>query len=168
MRQLVRGVALALVSLAWSAAVVAAAPEVGASEQPGPFEGTFEGTAYGAGGTTAPLALTLTQRGAEVNGTAGLGEGLYVATAGCGGAPVPGATVQGSGQTSPDNPNRVTVRSALEVQGFSIPLLLTGDLAPDGQSIAATATLDVPSFCGPDPALPGTLQRTAGPPAPAA
>jgi len=163
MHQFVRCVALALVSFGWAATIAAAAPEAAVSEQAGPFEGTFAGTAYGAGGTAAPLTLALTQRGTEVSGTAGLGPGLAVATANCGGAPVPAGTVQGTGQTPAENPNHVTVRSAIDVQGVTIPLVISGDLTPDGQSLAATATLEVPRFCGPWPTVAGTLQRTGAP-----
>ena len=83
-------------------------------------------------------------------------------TAGSGGAPVPAGSVQGSGETTPDQPHRLSIRSAVDLYGISMPYLITGDLAPDGQSITARATLDVPGFCGPDPSVPGTLQRTAG------
>jgi hypothetical protein len=168
MHQLARGAALALTAFVCAAVVAGAAPEVPFTEPAGPFEGTFEGTAYGARGTSAPLTLTLTQSGSEVSGTAALGEGLYVTTAGCGGAPVPAGSVQGSGEAAPDQPHRVSIRSAVDLYGISMPYLITGDLAPDGQSITVTATLDVPAFCGPDPSGTGTLQRTDGATAPAA
>jgi hypothetical protein len=171
MHQLVRSVALAAALLAGVApVVVAAAGEVdaSASEQAGPFAGTFEGTAFGAGGTSAPLTLSLAQRGTEVSGSATLGEGLYVATARCGGAAVPAGTVEGSGQTAPDDPRHVSVQIAVRVQGVTVPVALSGDLSPDGQTLTAAATLDVPAFCGPDPTVPGTLQRAGGDAAPAA
>jgi hypothetical protein len=171
MHRVVRSAALALVLLVASAAGVAAGARTaatGASDLAGPFEGTFEGTALGSGGTTAPLTLALTQRGTEVSGTVSLGEGLYVATAACGGAPVPAGTVQGSGQTPPDDLRHVRVQTSLRVQGVAVPVSLAGDLSPDGQTITAVAALDVPAFCGPDPEIPSTLQRTAGDAAPAA
>jgi hypothetical protein len=127
----------------------------------GPFEGTFEGTAYGSQGTSAPLALALTQRGTEVNGTATLGEGLYVTSARCGGAPVPAGTVQGSGQTAAENLRQVRLQTEIQVQGFTVPVFLSAELSPDGQTLTGALALDVPALCGPDLSLPGTLQRTA-------
>ena len=92
---MVRSAALAFALFA-GVVVSAGAAASGASDQAGPFEGTFEGTASGAGGTTAPMTLTLVQRGSEVTGTASLGDGLYVTSTRCGGAPVPAGTVQGA------------------------------------------------------------------------
>jgi hypothetical protein len=161
---------LVSVALGWSpaAGVEAGAPAAEQAEQAEPFSGTFEGTAFGAGGTSAPLALVLAQRGSEVSGSATLGEGLYVATARCGGATVPAGTVEGSGQTAPDDPRHVSVQTTVRVQGVTVPVALTGDLSPDGQTLTAAASLDVPAFCGPDPTVPGTLQRTDGAAPPAA
>jgi hypothetical protein len=157
----------------WSPASGVEAGALGAdqadqADQAEPFTGTFEGAAYGTGGTSAPLALALAQRGTEVSGSATLGEGLYVTTARCGGAAVPAGTVEGRGQTQPDNPRHVSVQTAVRVQGIDVPVSLVGDLSPDGQTLTAAASLDVPAFCGPDPTVPGTLQRTDGVAAPVA
>ena len=122
---MVRSAALAFALFA-GVVVSAGAAASGASDQAGPFEGTFEGTASGAGGTTAPMTLTLVQRGSEVTGTASLGDGLYVTSTRCGGAPVPAGTVQGSGQTLPDDPRHVDVATAISIQGFTVPVSLVG------------------------------------------
>ena len=139
-------------------------------EPAGPFEGTFEGTAYGSQGTSAPLALSLTQRGTggAITGSATLGDGLYVTSARCGGAPVPGGTVQGSGQTPAEHPHQLRLQTEIEMQGFIIPVSLGGELSPDGQTLTGALSLDVPALCGPDLSFPGTLQRTGGAGAPAA
>jgi hypothetical protein len=178
MHRAVRTTLLALaISLSGAGMLWAPAP-AGASEihnpheeEPaGPFEGTFEGTAYGSQGTSAPLALSLTQRGTggAVTGSATLGEGLYVTSARCGGAPVPGGTVQGSGQTPAEHPRQLWLQTEIQVQGFIIPVSLSGELSPDGQTLSGALALDVPALCGPDLTFPGTLQRTGGPGAPTA
>ena len=123
------------------------------------FDGLFAGTAYGDRGTQAPLSLELSQQGPDVVATATLGEGLYVVTRFCGGATVPAGTVDGNGHVDPDAPGRVWTSASFDVQGFPVRMAIQGDLSEDGQTLAAEATLDLPSLCGTDPVLTGTLQR---------
>jgi hypothetical protein len=152
-------VCLALLVAAAPAAANPAYEEDVFSDDPRPFNGVFSGIAFGDRGTQAPLSLDLSQQGPDVAATATLGEGLYVATRFCGGATVPAGTVDGTGHVDLDAPGRVWTSASFDVQGFPVRMAIQGDLSEDGQALAAEATLDLPSFCGTDPVLTGTLLR---------
>jgi hypothetical protein len=152
-------VALAALTMTLVAGPVGAA-SVGSTDVQ-PFAGRFEGTAYGDDSTQAPLSLTLSQQGTGVDGTVTLGDGLYVRSRYCGGAAVPAGTASATGEIDPQDPNRVQASAAFAVQGIPLTIAVQGDLSPDGQSLATQATISVPAFCGPNPVLETTLQRTA-------
>lgn len=126
---------------------------------PGPFEGTFRGTVYSPDGSSAPLEVQLTHRGRELAGTATLGDGLEVRGGFCGAASVPAATEQVSGQTTPGDPRHVAARATFDVHGIPITVTLDGTLSPDGETVTARSTIDLPFLCGRDPVLTGTLAR---------
>jgi hypothetical protein len=81
--------------------VAHAAPEAITRETVGPYEGSFQGVAYGDNGSRAPLSLDLTHRGNVVEGRVSLGEGLYVDGGFCGQVHVPATTQYVEGQTVP-------------------------------------------------------------------
>jgi hypothetical protein len=67
------------------------------------YQGTFTGTATGDSGSSAQLTLNLLQNGAEVSGTATIGEGLMVDTGGAvcpGVVSVPSGTIDVQGSVS--------------------------------------------------------------------
>jgi len=126
-----------------------------------PFEGVFKGTAAGDDGSSASLTLDLTQRGQEVSGLATLGEGLRVNVGGgfCPGVQsVPPASVEVSGQTSPNNPRRIESSATMTVSGFNIVVSVVADVSADGEDLTALITLQVPFPCR-SPQLPARLTR---------
>jgi hypothetical protein len=125
----------------------------------GPYEGTFHGTVYGDNGSRAPLTLELTHRGDTVSGNMYIGRGLYVKAGVCGGANVPSASQYASGKTVRNNPNRLVASSKVDVGRFDINIKLHSDVSRDGDTIRASAKLDLPWLCGRDPVLNATLYR---------
>jgi hypothetical protein len=150
----------ALVILATVTVNAYAAPEVGKMDRVGPYEGSFEGTAYGDEDTSATLTLDLTHRGDQVAGNLSLGPGLYVKGGICGGAYVPSAVEYASGETVRNNPNRLVASTKVDVGRFDITVKLESDVSPSGDVIKAKAKLDLPWFCGRDPVLNATLYKT--------
>jgi hypothetical protein len=149
-----------MAAAAMAGSAVAASDPVDVSENASrPFAGVYAGTAYGDKGTAAPLYLTMTQDGSDIAATATLGEGLYVATPRCGGGEVPAGSAAGIGQVDPLNASRVRTEAAFAVQGIPVIMVILGDLSEDAQSLTAHTTLDLPSLCGADPTLTGTLER---------
>lgn len=132
---------------------------VGAESAATGFNGTFNGTLLGDGGSSAPATLTLAQDGASVSGTITVGQGLWVDGGNCGQTAVPGGTVAAGGQLDPANANRLDASSMFNVQGLAIELSLVGELSADSQSINAQATIDLPLLCGRDPQISGSFTR---------
>jgi hypothetical protein len=133
----------------------AAAPEA----IQGPFAGTWVGPVYGDHGSSALLRLDLTHEGDVIAGTASVGEGLQVAAGGfCGTIAVPAATLQAR-ETVASTGNHLETVSTISVSGFNVDVGLNADLAADGNSLAAQATLFTPSLCATNPVLTGTLTR---------
>lgn len=125
----------------------------------GPYEGTFHGTVYGDNGSSAPLTLALTHRDDIVSGNMYIGFGLYVKGGVCGGANVPAASQYASGKTVHNNAQRLVAGSKVDVGRFDINVKLQSDVSADGDTIDATAKLDLPWLCGRDPVLNATLYR---------
>ena len=139
---------------------VYAAPEV-ATGVVGPYEGAFQGVAYAGEGSRAPLALELTHRGNQVEGTVFLGEGLYVDGGMCGAVNVPATALAIGGQTVLGDPERLVTRPTFDLGDFEIAVDFESILSADGKVIVAEATIDLPWFCGRDPVFTGTLHRVS-------
>lgn len=135
---------------------VAAAPS-DKKNNPGPFEGTFQGTVYGDKGSKALLTLNLNHRGELVSGTASLGKGLYIDGGFCGAGYMPASSQVASGKTSAKNPRLLNATSIFKVAGVNVKLFLDGEVSPDGEEIEARAKIDLPWLCGGDPIITGTL-----------
>lgn len=125
----------------------------------GDFDGTFVGTLNGDNGTTAPATLTLTQSGSAVTGQLDIGPGLTLDAGNCGVQAVPELAQTAAGNVDPAAPNRLQTTGSIPVGGFTIGILMTAELTPDGQSLNARADLDLPSLCGRDPAISGAFTR---------
>ena len=127
-----------------------------------PFDGTFEGTILGDGGSSASLSLELLQEAEAVSGTATIADGLSVNVGGgfCGGVQsVPASTFAVSGQTSPSDPNHIETISTITVNNFPIDVQVVADLSDDGQEMTVQVILNTLIFCL-NPQLPATLERT--------
>lgn len=137
-----------------------AAPQQGGANA---LTGTYEGTVYGDGGSSALLQLELVQQGTVVAGTATIGEGLRIDAGGfCGSFPVPRTRLQADEELDSPNSRHLSATSSVSVEGFEIPVVLEATLSEDGQSITTAATLDTPAVCTNDPTVTGTLVRTGG------
>ena len=132
---------------------------IGGETTGGGFNGTFSGTLNGDNGSAALGTLTLTQTGSAVSGQLAVGPGLVLDAGSCGAQSVPELVQTASGTVDPAAPNRLQTTGSIPVGGFTIGVILTADLAPDGQSLAARADLDLPFLCGRDPAISGTFSR---------
>lgn len=159
MKKLLIGIVAALSILSILSVTAFAAPKQATVTKVGPYDGTFNGIVYGDNGTSAPLTLELTHHGEQVSGNMHLGSGLYVKAGRCGGANVPTASQYASGTTVRNNPNRLVASSKVNVGRFDITVKLQSDMSADGDTINATAKLDLPWLCGRDPLLNATLYR---------
>ena len=126
---------------------------------PGGFNGTFAGTLNGDNGSTAQATLTLTQSGSAVTGRLDIGPGLALDAGSCGAQSVPELSQTAAGAIDPAAPIRLQTTGSIPVGGFTIGVIMTAELAPDGQTLAARADLDLPFLCGRDPAIGGTFSR---------
>jgi hypothetical protein len=160
MKRLVAGVLDVLVILSILAIGFSAAPGVAAAEDKvGPYEGTFQGYAYGDQGTRAPLTLDLTHRDRQVEGKVSIGQGLYVDAGICGAASIPATAQYVEGQTTRWNQNRLEVSPSFDLGGFDLVVDFESSLSASGDIITAEAKVDLPWFCGRDPVLKATLYR---------
>jgi len=159
MKRLVFGALDILVILAVLAVGASAAPSVDASSEAGPYEGLFRGTAHGDGVSTAPLLLSLTHSGNQVEGIVYLGEGLYVDGGFCGNVSVPATAQYVEGRTAFRNPRQLAVTPTFDVNGFELTVDFESTVSADGDTIEAEAKVDLPWFCGRDPVLTATLDR---------
>lgn len=125
----------------------------------GLFAGTFEGVLHGDDGSTAPIALELTQDGRAVTGEIVVGRGLLIDGGNCGAAAVPAATQTATGATSAREPRHLAASADFEVQGISVTIDLDGQLSRDGETLTAEARIDLPWLCGRDPVVTGELSR---------
>jgi hypothetical protein len=150
---------LVLSILAVSAIGASAAPEAATTGRVGPYEGTFEGTAYGSKGSRAPVTLDLTHRGNRVAGYVSLGEGLHVDGGWCGAVDVPAVAQYVEGQTTRWNPRRLVVNPTFDVGGFELSVDFESTISSDGDEITARAKVDLPWFCGRDPVLAAQATR---------
>jgi hypothetical protein len=123
-----------------------------------PFNGTFTGTLIADNGSTAPVTLALVQSGTAVSGDITISDGLSLDGGACGAQAVPAGTQQATGQTDPANPNHLDAGAAFVVQGFTITLDLDADIASNGRTITAEATIDLPFPCN-DPTISGSFAR---------
>jgi hypothetical protein len=140
---------------------VFAAPSAAKSTEIGPFDGEFHGRVYGNDGTSAPLSLVMTHKGEQVEGTAFLGNGLFVDAGWCGAGYLPASNEYASGHSSPSNPRHISTESTFNVEGFDVTVELDANASSNGESIEAEATIDLPWLCGRDPVLTGTLYKAS-------
>lgn len=132
---------------------------IGGETAAGGFNGTFSGTLTGDNGSSATGTLTLTQSGNTVSGDLAIGPGLVIDAGTCGAQSVPQMAQTAGGVVESAAPNRLRTTSTIPVGGFTIGVVLTAELAPDGQTLAARADLDLPFLCGRDPSIGGTFNR---------
>ena len=154
---LVLGIAIAATSAAQAAP--AQAPPIETTAATGPFDGIFYGWVNSDNGSRAPMVLDLTHKGSTVSGDIYLGEGLVVNGGICGEAAVPSGIQSATGTTDPRSPDMFSTAIGFEFSGLEIGVDITGQVAPDGESLSAEAQIDLPWFCGADPELSGTLLR---------
>lgn len=159
MGRLVVGILNVLAILATMGIGVSAAPEVDTAGAVGPYEGSFRGVAHGDGGTSALLTLDLTHRGNLVKGELFLSEGLYANGGFCGTVFLPATARLIEGQTVVGNPRRLVANPTFDVGGFDLAVDFESNISADDDVITAEAAVDLPWFCGRDPALTATLHR---------
>lgn len=123
----------------------------------GPYEGVFHGTVYAPDGSEAPMSLDLTHRNNIVEGTVFLGDGLNIDAGLCGAGTIPASSITAAGKTSAANPKKLSATSTFEVSGVLVDVAL--DSLVQGDTVEATAKIDLPWLCGSDPVITGTLQR---------
>jgi hypothetical protein len=160
MKRLVAGILTAVAVLVTLGIGAEAAPASMPVAKVGPYEGTFKGLAYGDKGSSAPLALELTHRGNQVEGNVFLEEGLYISAGFCGAVNLPATSEYVAGQTLRWNPRRLVVSPTFDVGGFEVAVDFESTVSADGDVIAAKAKVDLPWFCGRDPLLTATLNRS--------
>lgn len=148
-----------LAILLTTAAGAYAGPEAASTGKVGPYEGRFEGDAYGDRSSSAPIVLNLTHRGNQVEGIVYIGEGMVVSGGFCGTVNVPATTQYVEGQTIRWNPNRLVVKPTFDLGGFELKVDFESNVSADGEVITAKAEIDLPWFCGRDPVLTSTLYR---------
>jgi hypothetical protein len=125
----------------------------------GGFNGVFAGTLSAEDGSSAPAVLELSQSGEAVTGRLTIDNGLTLDVGNCGTQAVPPGTQTAAGRVDPANPNRAQAQGSIEAGGFTIGVALTIDLATDGRSATAGASLDLPLICGRDPSISGNFVR---------
>jgi hypothetical protein len=138
---------------------VSAAPTASATESVGPYEGTFEGIAHGDRDSSATLLLELTHRGDQVEGNVSLGDGLYVNGGLCSTVTLPATELAVEGWTVRGKPERLEASPTFDVGGFELTVDFVSHMSADGEVITAEARVDLPWFCGRDPAFHGILHR---------
>jgi hypothetical protein len=127
------------------------------SQKAGPLEGTFRGRAQGDRTSSAPITLTITQRGNNVNGTMALGTGLRLDAGGCGAVVLPALTQSATGRSHPARPRSFTFSSRRNIADSPVSVGVNGRLSADGRILTFQATIDLPDVCGRDPIITGTL-----------
>ncbi len=132
---------------------------ISGSSEVGPFEGEFYGVLHGDNNSHTPIALQMTHRDGVVNGKVYLGEGLYVDAGVCGKTEIPSMVRSASGKTLANNPNKLVVDTGFNVSGFTVGVDLTSTVSADGETLNASASIDLPWICGRDPSYSGTLSR---------
>lgn len=159
MKRLITVILEVLAILSVGGAGIYAAPAVAPTDNGGPYEGAFSGVAYGDGDSSAPLALELTHRGRQVEGSLVLGEELYVSGGWCGAVNVPSFAQEIEGRTAFGNPQRLVASPSFDTGGFKMTIDFESNLSADGDVIMAEAEIDLPWFCGRDPVLTSVLYR---------
>ena len=159
MRGVLFGLLDIVIILATMSGGVAVASGGMSADAVGPYEGTFEGIAYGDRGSYASIALDLDHRGDWVEGSLVLDEGLYVDGGFCGTAYLPATEQVVEGWTDLKKPGHLEASPTIEVGGFDLTIDFESDVLDDGESIVAEAKVDLPWFCGRDPVLTATLHR---------
>jgi hypothetical protein len=158
-KRLVVGILTVLAILATAGIGAEAAPDAVSSQEIGPYEGRFDGFAYGDRASKAPLTLELTHRGRQVEGRVLLGEGLYVSGGFCGAVDLPATAQYVEGHTLTWDPKRLEVTPTFDLGGFDLSVDFQSEVSADGKVITAKAKVDLPWFCGRDPVLSGILYR---------
>ena len=126
-----------------------------------PFTGVFEGTVVGDANSSAPVKADLIQNGAQVSGTAAIGDGLLVDVGSvfCPGLQaVPATTMDLSSQTLPNNPYRLEEDTTIQLQGFDIGVQVIANASEDGETVTVKLNLAIPWPCR-SIALASTLSR---------
>ena len=150
---------VAIIGLFAVMAVPGASAAPAAAGKSGPYEGTFNGTVYAPDGSSAPMSLIMTHRGTAVDGTVFIGDGLNIDAGMCGAAAIPASSIYANGRTSAANPKALSARSSFDVSGINVTVDLNSKVS--GDTLNATAKIDLPWLCGKDPVLNGTLYRAA-------
>ena len=159
MKRILVGFAVFLAILSTSVSMAYAAPAVEREGVVGPYEGSFYGIAYGDEESRAPLALDLTHRGGQVEGTVSIGEGLYVDAGLSGSFDLPTIDAQIEGQTMEGNSRRLEASPTFDVGAYELAVDFESEVSTSGRVIVTRANVDLPWFCGQDPALTGILLR---------
>ena len=121
------------------------------------LEGVFRGRAQGDRASSAPITLTITQRGNNVNGTMALGTGLRLDAGECGAVVLPALTQSSTGRSHPASPRNFTFSSMRNVADSPVSVRVDGRLSTDGRILTVQATIDLPDVCDRDPIISGTL-----------
>ena len=148
---------IVLIALTATMSVAAAAAQTAVTTKVGPYDGIFNGTVYGPDGSEAAMSLDLTHQGNVVEGVVYLGEGLHIDAGMCGAGAIPASSLQASGETSKTNPRLLSTTSTFDVSGIAVDVTLDSEV--QGDTLKATATIDLPWLCVSDPVFTGTLQR---------
>lgn len=123
------------------------------------FNGVFVGALNARNGSSAPATLELTQSGNDVTGRLTIDNGLTLDVGNCGTQAVPPGSQTAAGRVDPASPNHLETAGSFEAGGFTIGVTLTADLAADGQTVTANASLELPFICDAAPSIGGTFQR---------
>jgi hypothetical protein len=105
------------------------------------------------------MSLDLTHRGNHVEGDLVLGTGLTVDGGMCGTVDLPANALFVEGETVRENSKRLIANPTFDAGGFDLTVDFESNVIADGKLIVAKATVDLPWFCGRDPALTGVLYR---------
>ena len=159
MKRIVIGIAVVVAILSTSVAWAHAAPRAEKVGVVGPYEGSFSGIVYGEKSSRAPLALELTHKGSQVEGSVSIGEGLYVDAGLCGSFDLPAIGASIEGQTMDGDPRRLEASPTFDAGAFELTVDFESEVSASGRVIVSRAKVDLPWFCGQDPVLTGILLK---------
>ena len=99
------------------------------------------------------------QRGNEVTFMVSICEGLYVDGGLCGAVEVPAIAQPFAGETMLKDERRMEANPVFDLGSFDLKVDFESTVSASGDAISARVKLDLPWFCGRDPALRATLYR---------
>jgi len=146
MNKLINMAILVLVIFLVCSCVLATSPQ---STDERPFQGTFSGTIIGDQNSRASITLNLTQHGANVTGTATVGEGLLVYTDGFeshGVTALPSECLNVVGISEDANNHHLETTLITSKSGLTIGVAVA-DLPIDCKTIRVHIKLDIPFLC---------------------